>query len=149
MFESKEWCMQLWRKTNLTQIAFYCKLILQWHIAVNIKIKFSLPCGHVDLWTFLPLLPTMIRERKSLFSLLPTLLINSVSIFMLKLVDEITFKDEKELIVYSDGASSEFKNQFITGKLLYLLSQHLNLPVSWTYFAWQRCCWWHWWCSKS
>ena len=49
---------------------------------------------------------------------------NSVCTFMLKLVDEIAFKDQKELIVYSDGQSSEIKNQFITGKLLYLLSQH-------------------------
>ena len=43
---------------------------------------------------------------------------------MLKVVDEMTLKDERELIVYSDGPSSEFKNQFITGKPL---SQHLNL----------------------
>ena len=56
---------------------------------------------------------------------------NSVCTFMLKLVDEIAFKDQKKLIVYSDGQSSEFKNQFITGKLLYLLSQHRKLPVSW------------------
>ena len=69
MLESKEWCMQFWRKTNLTQIACYCRLILKWHIAVNIKMKISLPCGHVDLWTFLQVLPTMQRERKSLFSL--------------------------------------------------------------------------------
>ena len=60
---------------------------------------------------------------------------NSVCTFMLKLIDEITFKDEKELIIYSDGPSSEFKNQFITGKHLYLSSQHLNLLVSWKYFA--------------
>ena len=33
---------------------------------------------------------------------------------MLKLIDEITFKDEKELIAYSDGPSSELKNQLIT-----------------------------------
>ena len=44
---------------------------------------------------------------------------NSVCNFMLELVGGITFKVEKEL-----------KNQFITGNLLYLLSQHLNLPVS-------------------
>ena len=60
---------------------------------------------------------------------------NSVCTFMLKIVDEMTFKDEKELMVYSDGPSSEFKNQFIPGKLLFILSQHLNLPVSWKYFA--------------
>ena len=60
---------------------------------------------------------------------------NSVCTFMLKIVDEMTFKDERELIVYSDGPSSEFKNQFIPGKLLFILSQHLNLPVSWKYFA--------------
>ena len=59
---------------------------------------------------------------------------NSVCTFILKLTDEImTFKGKGELIVYSDGPSSVFKNQFITGKLLYLLSQHLNLPVSWKY----------------
>ena len=60
---------------------------------------------------------------------------NSVCTFMLKLIDEITFEDEKELIVYSDGPSSEFKNQFVTGKHFYLSSQHLNLLVSWKYFA--------------
>ena len=36
----------------------------------------------------------------------------------LKLVNEMTFKDEREFIVYSDGKSNEFKNQFITGRLL-------------------------------
>ena len=41
----------------------------------------------------------------------------------------------KELIVYWDKPSREFKNQFIAGKLLYSLSQHLNPPVSWKYFA--------------
>ena len=55
---------------------------------------------------------------------------NSVCTLMLEHVDEITFIVEKELIIYSDGPSSEFKNQFITRKLLYLLSQQLNLPVS-------------------
>ena len=59
----------------------------------------------------------------------------AICIFMLKVVDEMTCKDERELIVYSDGPSSEFRNQFITRKLQYLLSQHLNLPVSWKYFA--------------
>ena len=49
---------------------------------------------------------------------------NSVCTFMLKFNDEITC-----------GPSSEFKNQFLTGKLPYLLSQHLNLPVFWKYFA--------------
>ena len=39
---------------------------------------------------------------------------NSLCTFILKLVDEITFKDEKEMIAYSDGPSSEFKNQLIT-----------------------------------
>ena len=48
---------------------------------------------------------------------------NSVCTFMLKLVDEMTFKDKRELTVYSDGSSNEFKNHFITGKLPYLLSQ--------------------------
>ena len=81
--ESKEWCMQLLRKTNLTQIACYCKLILQQNIVANIKMKFSLPCGHVDLWIFLQLLSTMQREKKSLFSLLPTRLIKRKTVFVL------------------------------------------------------------------
>ena len=55
---------------------------------------------------------------------------NSVCTFMLKLADEMTFKDEGEFIVYSDRPSSKFKNQFINGKLLFLLSQHLNLQFS-------------------
>lgn len=54
---------------------------------------------------------------------------------MLKLVDETTFKDERELTVYSIGPSNEFKNQFLSWKLLYLPSQHLKLLLSWKYFA--------------
>ena len=54
---------------------------------------------------------------------------------MLNVSSEHSSKYERKLIVNSDGPSSEFKNQFITGKLLCLLSQHLNLPVSWKYFA--------------
>ena len=130
--------MQLLKKANLTLIACYCKLILQWHIAVNIKMKFSLHCGNVDLWTFLQLLPTMQREKKSLFSLLLTRLIKGKTVFILlclNLLMKWLFKDERELTVYSDGPSREFKNQFITVKLLYLLSQHLNLQVCWKYFA--------------
>ena len=50
-------------------------------------------------------------------------------------IADTSFKDERELIVYPDRSSSEFKNQFRTGNLPYLLSQHLNLPVSWNYFA--------------
>ena len=36
---------------------------------------------------------------------------NSVCIIMLKLVDEITLKEERELIVCSGGSTNEFKNQ--------------------------------------
>ena len=58
----------------------------------------------------------MQRERKSL--LIVTNCSDkgkkSVCTFMLKLNDEMTFKDEKELIAYSDGPSSELKNQLIT-----------------------------------
>ena len=55
---------------------------------------------------------------------------NSVCTFMFKLVDEMTFKDARELIVYSDGPSSEFKNQFITGKLLYIPTFIALKPLS-------------------
>ena len=52
---------------------------------------------------------------------------NSVCNFMLKLVDEMTFKDERELIVYSDGPSSEFKNTVI---ILLLASDVIVLPIN-------------------
>ena len=35
---------------------------------------------------------------------------NSVCTFIFKLVDEMTFKDERELIFYLDGSSSGLKN---------------------------------------
>ena len=53
----------------------------------------------------------------------------------MQLVDEIKFQPGEELIVYSDGPSSEFKNKFITGKLLFLLSDKLKRNAQWKYFA--------------
>ena len=112
MSKSKEWYAQLLRGTNLTQIACHCKLILQWHIAVNIKMKWSLPSGHIDLFSA----ATYNAEEKEQSFLIVTNSSdngkNSVCSFMHKLIDEMAFKDERELIVYSDRPS-EFKNQFM------------------------------------
>ena len=60
---------------------------------------------------------------------------NSVFTFIMQLLDEIKFQPGEELIVYSDGPSSEFKNKFITGKLLFLLSDKLKRNAQWKYFA--------------
>ena len=54
---------------------------------------------------------------------------NNVFTFILQLLDEIKFQPGEELIVYSDGPSSEFKNKFITGKILFLLSDKLKRNV--------------------
>ena len=53
----------------------------------------------------------------------------------MQLVDEIKFQPGEELIAYSDGPSSKFNNKFITGKLLFLLSDKLKRNVQWKYFA--------------
>ena len=60
---------------------------------------------------------------------------DSVCVFINKLVDMIWLKDKEHFIIYSDGPRAEFKNKFITGKLLYDLSIKLKRPVSWKYFA--------------
>ena len=46
---------------------------------------------------------------------------NSVFTFIMQLVDEIKFQPGEKLTVSSDGPSSEFKNKFITGKLLFFI----------------------------
>ena len=53
----------------------------------------------------------------------------------MQLVDEIKFQPGEELIVYSDGPSSEFKNKFITGKLLFLLLDNLKRNAQWKYIV--------------
>ena len=55
--------------------------------------------------------------------------------FIMQLVDEIKFHTAKELIVYSDGPTSEFKKKFITRKLLFLLSNKLKRNVQGKYIA--------------
>ena len=60
---------------------------------------------------------------------------NSVFTFIMQFVDEIKFQPGEELIVYPDGPSSEYKNKFITGKLLFLLSDKLKGNAQWKYFA--------------
>ena len=140
IFESKEWCMQLLRKTNFTQII--CWLL---------QIDFARPnsCEHQNeiqsaLWSCRSLnifkaASYNAEEKEGSFLMVINLsdkgknIINLLN--MLKLVDETTFKDERELIVYSVGPSNEFKNQFLSWKLLYLPSQHLNLLLFWKYFA--------------
>ena len=54
---------------------------------------------------------------------------DSVFTFIMQLVGELKFHPGEELIVYSDGPSSEFKNKFITGILLLLLSDMLKRNV--------------------
>ena len=53
----------------------------------------------------------------------------------MQLVGELKFHPGEELIVYSDGPSSEFKNKFITGILLLLLSDMLKRNVQWKHSA--------------
>ena len=61
--------------------------------------------------------------------------VDSVCAFINKLVDMIHLKDNEHFIIYSDGPRTEFKNKFITGKLLHDLSIKLGQPVFWKYFA--------------
>ena len=44
---------------------------------------------------------------------------NSVCTYIMHLVDEIKIQPGEELIVYSNWPSIEFRNKFITGKLLF------------------------------
>ncbi|XP_071839631.1 uncharacterized protein [Apostichopus japonicus] len=60
---------------------------------------------------------------------------DSVFTFVGALVEDLQLSAEEELIIYSDGPSSEFKNKYITGKFLSLLSEDLNRPITWKYFA--------------
>ena len=60
---------------------------------------------------------------------------DSVCVFINKLVDMIHLKDNEHFIIYSDGPRTEFKNKFITGKLLHDLSIKLGRPIFWKYFA--------------
>ena len=60
---------------------------------------------------------------------------NSICVFIHKLVEEIDFKDGEDLVIYSDGPATEFKNKFVTGKLLYMISSTLGRRVYWKYFA--------------
>ena len=46
--------------------------------------------------------------------------------FDLSLIDEV--------IIWSDGPSAEFKNQFVTGKLLHELMMVFEKPYTWKYF---------------
>ena len=64
---------------------------------------------------------------------------NSVFTFIMQLVDEIKLQPGEELIVYSDGPSSEFKNKFITEKLFFLLSYKLKDKCLVEVFC-KRCC---------
>ena len=60
---------------------------------------------------------------------------NSVFTFTVQLVVEIKFQRGEKLIAYSDQPSSGFKNKFITGKVLFLLSDKSKRNVQWKYFA--------------
>ena len=63
---------------------------------------------------------------------------NSVFTFTVQLVVEIKFQPGEKLIAYSDQPSSGFRNKFITGKVLFLLSDKLKRNVQWKYFATSR-----------
>lgn len=74
--------------------------------------KWSLPSGHIDLF---PAATYNAEEKEKSFLIVTNSSDNgknSVCTFMHKLIDERAFKDERELIVYSDRPS-EFKNQFM------------------------------------
>ena len=59
---------------------------------------------------------------------------NSVFPFINDLTDYIQFEKGGMLIIYTDGASSEFKNRYIV-KLVSMLSKNFQCKVSWKYFA--------------
>ena len=50
------------------------------------------------------------------------------------LEDETISSSDKELIIWSDGPSSEFKNQFMA-RLVHILAERLGRKVTWKYFA--------------
>ena len=98
--------MQRLRKKNLTQVVCYSKLILQMthRCEYQNEIQSALwSLRSVNLFTAV----TYNAKGKEEFFLIvtnsPDKGENSVCTFMLKLVDGMIFKDERELIFFSDG----------------------------------------------
>ena len=64
---------------------------------------------------------------------------NTVRLCMLMLLKDFISKTDittvDKMIVWSDGPSCEFRNQFCTGKLLYEMSQLIGRISFWKYFA--------------
>ena len=64
---------------------------------------------------------------------------NSVRVFMLRILEDFVSKTDittiDKLIVWSDGPSCEFRNQFCTGKVLFEMSQVVKKVSYWKYFA--------------
>ena len=47
----------------------------------------------------------------------------------------IKLEEGQELVIYTDGPSSEFRIKYITGKFLHMISCQIQRPVHWKYFA--------------
>ena len=64
---------------------------------------------------------------------------STVRVCMLKILKDFVSKNDistvDKLIIWSDGPSSEFKNKFCTGKLLFELSNVVKKVSYWKYFA--------------
>ena len=64
---------------------------------------------------------------------------NTVRVCMLQILKDFLSKTDisevDKFIVWSDGPSCEFRNQYCTGKLLYEMSQLVNRVSYWKYFA--------------
>ena len=50
-------------------------------------------------------------------------------VFVQDLISNIKFEEGQELVIYSDAPSSEFKNKYITGKFLHMISCQIQHPV--------------------
>ena len=59
---------------------------------------------------------------------------DTVYALLLKLVDSIDFKEGDNLVIYSDGPSSEFKNRYMV-RLVSILAKRYGCLVEWKYFA--------------
>ena len=60
---------------------------------------------------------------------------NSLLVFVQDLISNRKLEEGQELVIYSDGPSSEFKKKYITGKFLHMISCQIQRPVHWKYFA--------------
>lgn len=98
--------MQRLRKKNLTQVVCYSKLILQMTHRCEYQNEIQSALWSLRSVNLFTAVTYNAKGKEELFLIVtnsPDKGENSVCTFMLKLVDGMIFKDERELIFFSDG----------------------------------------------